>query len=65
MFSFLHDLDDLVIDIPLAGTYGSVIFADLILHDMAKLSMLSEDSLPEENNFAISHRYTGTLSTGK
>jgi len=52
--AFLDDIDEAVIDVPLAATYAANMLASLVLNEVVNLSFLTQ--LPEANNFRRSFR---------
>jgi hypothetical protein len=52
VLAFLDEFDDIVIDVPLAGTYGAAILAHLVVHNVVDLSFLAD--VPSENMFSMS-----------
>lgn len=51
---FLHSLDELVIDVPKAGTLGALIVGNLASRGLVSVDLFA--ALPEDNEFSFSPR---------
>jgi hypothetical protein len=51
---FLHDLDEIAIDVPRAETYFAAILANMVQQKLIDLTFLG--SVPDDSNFTISAR---------
>lgn len=56
IYSFLEDLSDLVIDAPMAGTYGANLVAGLIVHQVVNMSIFCSIPETEDQNFVNAGR---------
>jgi len=48
----LNEIDDISIDVPLAGSYTAIILGYMVHHQLFNLGLLA--AIPEENNFSFS-----------
>ena len=51
LLQFLHEYEDIVIDVPLAGPYVTSFIGELIAAGSSTLSLFKD--IPDENNFSL------------
>lgn len=54
LLQFLHEYDDIVIDVPLAGAYATGFIGELVAAGCANLTLFKD--IPDENNFSFHSR---------